>query len=287
MRGITLVALGNSYYGRMAYQLAVSLRIYSPGLQIALIYNDTAIREIELSMFDHLIPAPEEAHTFKTKQDAWIKAKLYLYDLSPFDETIFIDADMVAIGNFNQVFDQLKEFDFTMQNSGSVDLVNDMREEKYTWGSLFEIQLMYKFSSGLFYNLQSEFIYFKKKKSVKKLFDEAKKIFNNPKVNYRTFAGSVPDELAFSIAMVKTGIYPHQDKYKPIYWETAQQKKLYRFRTELFEKYYGFSLGGNIVSEYVRECYFDIMNACWRRMGLHGKPMVSNKNKIVSGREHA
>lgn len=280
MKGIILIAAGANYYGKMAHQLVTSLRVTSPGIPVALIYNDTAIQyDVDLTAFDITIPSPIDA-------GHWLKLKTLVYDLSPFDETIYIDVDMISLKNFSQLFDQLADTDFTMQNSGFVDLTGDVVQEKYTWGNIHEIKTMHKLS-GNFYNLQSEFMYFKKSRSVKKLFDEAKKVFDKPKASFRTFAGGVPDEFAFAVAMCKTGIYPHTAPFTPIYWETAQQKKLYRDRTLLFDNYFGFSVGGHVISQYALDCYFDIANNQWKKLGLPGRPMAQNKRKLVPGRESA
>lgn len=284
-RGIVLIACGEPFYGHMTYQLAVSLRVHSPGIEIALIYSDTAVGDIPLSMFDHLIPAPEESYTVNGRR-VWLKVKTHLAELSPFDSTIFLDADMITFRDINTLFDQLAEVEFTMENNGFIELEADVTNEKYTWASPFEIKLAFKLLSGRLYSLQSEFIYFRKKPEVKKLFTEAQKVYKS-RINYREFSGGMADELAFAVAMAKKQIYPHQDHYLPIYWETAQKKKLYRHRNELMENYYGFSLGGHINSEYSKQCYFDIANYCWQKLGLRGKPMVKDKRKIIPGRENA
>lgn len=287
-KGILIIALGNNFYGKMAYQLAVSLRAVS-NLPIALIYNESALRSVNRNIFDHLILAPPEIHTWGTSKEAWIKAKVHVYDLTPFDETLFLDADMLWLHRRpEEIFDKLKDFEFVMQNHGHYDLDQLTVNDKYSqWAKMSDIKTFYRVKEGKFYNIHSEFFYFKKCERVEKLFEHVKIIYDTIKIAHMKFADAIPDELTFAIGMIKSGVYPQVENFVPSYWEAAERKKLYKQRSILFNDYYSFSVGGNFNSPYVKQCYDELCKIVFKKMGL-GTPMrLQDKRKILKERQNA
>ena len=73
------------------------------------------------------------------------------------------------------------------------------------WCDPLEAQKLHKLK-GKFYQWRSEVMYFNKQ--AKEFFTLAKKVYNNPLVNVKQFAGHTPDELAINIAASKLGIEP-------------------------------------------------------------------------------
>src|SRR6186997_996433 len=102
-KGIVLISLGQPYYIRMAYQLAYSIKC-NEDISIHLISNNHEhLSEDQKKVFDKIIIPGE--HVFNTDgQTDYLKSKTYLYELSEFDETIFLDADMIALKDFNKIF---------------------------------------------------------------------------------------------------------------------------------------------------------------------------------------
>ena len=95
------------------------------------------------------------------------KAKLYAYTLSPFDETIFIDADVIMFPkgrNLNDIFNELADVNFSIQNRSNYDVSTDIKPDM--WADLQDIKKEYKVTTGTFYYISSEFFYFKKVKEV-------------------------------------------------------------------------------------------------------------------------
>lgn len=61
-QGIILIATGHPYYGRMAYNLALTIKACEE-FPVALVHNDSAIKHLNDSqrgIFDMLIPTTKE-----------------------------------------------------------------------------------------------------------------------------------------------------------------------------------------------------------------------------------
>src|SRR3990167_929155 len=181
-RGIILIAAGHPFYGRYAYNLALSLKSTAPDLPIALFYSGSGISHFNdgmKSVFDSISEIPTKYITRKGLTE-YIKAKTALYDLSPFDETIYLDVDMIWLPqrSIYQIFNQLKDVYFTIKTRGSVSLSDTIKPDHSWWANIEEVKSAYGFTSGKWLTLSSEFIYFKKGKAQKKFFDTAKKIYD-------------------------------------------------------------------------------------------------------------
>lgn len=249
-KGICIAAWGHPYYGNYAAQLAASIKFTCPGLPITLLYTPEAVThltDIHRAFFDEMKVIPQECFYSNGVLQPFV-AKLYAYTLSPYDYTIQLDADTIMFPqgrNLESVFEQLKEVDFTIQNRSSYDINSTLKPDM--WADLQEIKTEYKVDTGKFHYISSEFIYYKKTKGNKKLFQTAVKTFDTLKIQYKRFAGGIPDELPLSISMLVNGINPHQEGYRPIYWESAEKKnfttdKLYGSNSS--GEYIGYSIGG-------------------------------------------
>jgi hypothetical protein len=68
MRGVCVVALGYHIYGEMAFNLAASLRVVNPNIQIALLHDENGIETLtdeHLKMFNQSIEIVGVPETFK------------------------------------------------------------------------------------------------------------------------------------------------------------------------------------------------------------------------------
>lgn len=100
--GVFMMAFGADKYIRQAETLALSLRRHMPELPIA-IASDR--RDFGAS-FDRIVPmdVPDRAGTV---------LKIAMYELSPFQETLFIDTDCIVVRPFRDELAALRRFDFT------------------------------------------------------------------------------------------------------------------------------------------------------------------------------
>lgn len=267
-RGILIIALGHSNYGRMALALAASLR-YTSKLPIALAYDSSAISQIQgnLNHFDELIPVPEKYYHRRGMKE-YIKAKTAIYKLSPFEETIYLDADIIWLPKrpIDQIFEELKDVNLAIQSRGSVDLnQNHLPDKASFWCDLNEYKKEY--GGDKFYSLSSEFIYFKKTKENSKIFTDAAKAYDNLKVSHTVFAGGIPDELVFNIALLQNGTENYKDFYTPIYWEQAERKNMQP--ADMHQKYYGYSAGGKVYSNTEKKFYDNLSQFYGNHTGVH------------------
>ncbi|PCJ57939.1 MAG: hypothetical protein COA65_08750 [Rhodospirillaceae bacterium] len=255
-KGVVILAMGNAYWGRWAYNLAMSLKYSSPEVKISLLYSGDGLNHIvDKSLFDKLIPVPPEHYTTDGRVQ-YLKAKTAIYKLSPYKETISLDADMVWLPkkSINDLFHELKDVEFTMANRSWMALESDLLTDAFgVWASPKHIKEVFNFKKGRFYNLSSEMIYFKKSKQISKLFSDASKLFDNESFNYTYFNNGMPDELPFTISMIKNEIYPHKDNYKPFYWESAEHLRLQG--ADLNNGFYAYSMGGHISHPMMKRTY--------------------------------
>lgn len=267
------MCLGNPYYGRLAFNLAVTIKQVEPTMPITIVWEGKALsllRNYDLNKtFDHIIEAPKEAYTTNGKQ-SYFKAKLYAYELSPFDETIYIDCDMVwLIKKPSELFESLKEFEFSAISEGFYDMAtgeNKINKAYQVWAKIEDIKAAYNLSIGKLYQMRSEFIYFKKSEANKAFFDKAIEIYDSPKMTFIAVGGVQPDELAFNIAGALCQHYPHAEKYCPIYWYFLYTRE-WNDKAAMYNKYYAMSMGGNTTPSYVKEFYNRLVKARFNKSG--------------------
>jgi hypothetical protein len=290
-RGVIIMAYGNPYYGMYAANLAASIKFTTPDLNVCLLHDNSAIGHYtptHRALFSEMHVIPNECFYSNGIFQPY-KAKLYAYTLSPFDETIFIDADVIMFPkgrNLNDIFNELADVNFSIQNRSNYDVSTDIKPDM--WADLQDIKKEYKVNAGTFYYISSEFFYFKKVKEVKKLFNDAIKIYDNMKVNYKRFGGGIPDELPLSIAMLCNGIKPHADGFRPIYWESAEKKNYTTtqlYGTQRVENYIGYSAGGHIASNNrMKSVYNDLAQFY---AGQFGIPVSPFRDKRTFNKERA
>lgn len=126
------------------------------------------------------------------------------YDLSPYDETLFIDADYLILSDsLNKCWNSHNDF---MINTGVVD-INSMRTPFPKYIDYFSIPLYW-----------ATVIYFKKSETAKRIFDLVKHIKNNYPYYKDLYAfnnGLFRNDYAFSVAIhmmngfMDNGIIPH------------------------------------------------------------------------------
>lgn len=278
MKGILLIASGQPFYGRMAYNLAVTIKAVEE-IPVTVLHNGAGLSHLsekQKGIFDQVIEIKPSAFA----------AKLSLYDYSPYTETLYFDADMVWLpGRYpSQLFDELKEVSFTSITEGFYDYETseDQGNKMYHyWCDLNEAKEKYKLS-GKYYQWRSEVIYFKKGSIAKKLFDEAKKVYQNPKVDAKKFAGHIPDELAINIAACKQGLEPHKLKWTPAYWHRLHGEG--RGLSEIVQNYYLMSAGGNYASGVMKDCYNRVCKAAHNKLRLQYLFTLQSKKAVLPER---
>jgi hypothetical protein len=106
-QGVVLVASMSRAYYDAAIRCAVSIKDYAPDVNITLFTHASFVREADKHLFDNIV----------TNIPVHIRAKLWALPKTPYDVTLYLDADMeVYSDEFVKVFDQLKDADMAFTN---------------------------------------------------------------------------------------------------------------------------------------------------------------------------
>lgn len=276
-QGIIIIATGHAYYGRMAYNLALSIKA-NEDIPICIVYNSEAISHLspaQLDLFDHAVAAPEMV--------IGTAAKLNAYDYSPFAATLLLDADMIWLPDRkpSQIFDYFSDTDFTCIAEGTSEKPSGYY---YFWADMDEIRKIHGVKE--MYQFRSEVMYFKKSARIKKLFSDARKIYAQPKLKtIRQHAGTVPDELALNIAASKNDIHPHAIGWAPSYWFQLHEMKMPDPIT-LSKSYFLASMGGNVAPNQVKKFYNTLMAGYITRLNSrNGFFQLESKRELIKSRQ--
>lgn len=265
-RGVILIAAGHPYYSHMAYNLALSIRHHSD-VPIVLFYEGAGINylfEDQKEIFTDIQELPEEFY-MNEGNPHYVKPKIHLYDLTPFDETIFLDADMIfsPFKMIEDLFEENKnrEIQFACRGEKRMD-----EATKSEWVNLSEIQNIHGFNH--WYEVSSEVIYWKQGEVAQMFFDTAIDYYSNHGMNIKRwvgdkleekenaiqeFAGGVPDEVPFSLALEKTGV-KIVAPYIPSYWQPAYFTKIIP-DLDIKKNFYLVSAGGAMVQSNIKRIY--------------------------------
>lgn len=267
LNGIVIIATGHPYFGRMAYNLALSIQACEQ-TRICIVHDGQALShlsEIQLRVFTDNKVLPEDYRT-------GVQAKLHLDQLTPYEQTIYLDADMVWIGQRkpSELFLELKGNNFTAITEGDSDNPNN---KYYFWADPAEIKAVYKVQKV--YQWRSEVMYFEKGT---KLFKEARKLKpGNTLKSTKLFGYALPDELFINIATALLGIIPHKYQWTPAYWMRMHGEMLPK-PAELANQYYLLSAGSNYASSQMKKSYDTYMRYAANKTGTtHLFPLKSKK----------
>lgn len=270
-KGILLIALGHPNYYQMAAVLAASIRV-NDDLPVCLV-TDIKIPDQHEFLYTYV-----KAPTAKSMEGGIIKSKLFMYDFSPFDETIFLDVDQVMIANrkLAPIFEELKDVDFTMSNTG---IAGDS-----IWCDMKEVKALY--GDKPFWNFHSEFVYFKKNAEVKKYFNAAKKVFEDNKIKsaVKFSGGNMADELALQCASIITGIYPHKEKWLPNFWHERDARLATKFPYQLTD-FVTYSIGGKYTPQRIKDNYNTLANYYFASLQLNTPYQVVDKRNFLPERK--
>lgn len=275
--GVITIATKHADYGRYAYNCAVSLRAISPLIPITLIADSVGISHLDdyqRTIFDKII-TPELCDYHNGDKCTPLTLKYHLYKYSPYDATIYVDADTIftPMKSVEELFRSLKGTQFTIANRGEQDPSKGVSE----WVESGVLDVPY------WYDLSSEFIYFEKKGVAQDVFTHALAYYKENSVPTKMFAGDKPDEPFLMMGMIHCGVRPHQAPYKPSYWQPAERKFMNAMQVK--QNYYLMSMGGKLISRQMRDIYNDICKNVTYKTGLKTFT-VSHKMNAMPERKH-
>jgi hypothetical protein len=115
-RGIFLLAQNTNEenYVKQACFCAFSIKQTNPELSVTLATNDFVPTKYE-KYFDNIISIPGE--DLAVSEDWKVSNRVKIYDLTPYDETIVLDTDMLVLSDISNWWELLKDYDlyFTSQ----------------------------------------------------------------------------------------------------------------------------------------------------------------------------
>lgn len=146
-RGFLTLAVGPRHYLEMAVDMALSLRDHTD-LPVALATDEDlgkVVRSEFEGVFDHLTLLPDRFRDGRALKYGTAEA-------SPFEETVFVDADSVVLGPLDRVFDVLEKEPLAMLGE-QLTRDDDVRHHGFSTRSLMErfgLERYLKTNSGIF-----------------------------------------------------------------------------------------------------------------------------------------
>ncbi|MCW2240924.1 glycosyltransferase family protein [Azospirillum canadense] len=198
-QGYLTIATGHPKYLAMAANLAVSLRRFDPKRRICLMHDHGTTPPAELrALFDDCVLLPDD------DRYSGCANKLRVYSLSPYDQTMFVDADCLLLSHdIDLYWDALQGYDFTVAGE---------RRRNGFWNQLdiaavcarFEIDYIVQMNSGVFF--------FKKTPTAASFFARANELYlhDRDRVSYihKGASGQYADEPILGVTMGLLGLQP-------------------------------------------------------------------------------
>lgn len=177
-KGFCIIAQNNenTNYVRQAYALALSIQKSNAGQKVSLITNDNVPVEWQ-NVFDKIIPIP---WTDQAEGKSWkIENRWKVFHVTPYDETIVMDADMLVLNDISHWWNELSKRDMFF-----VSNVKDFRGKTAT-------SRYYRktFDANNLPNLYSGIYYFKKNDVAQQFFSLFELIMTNWELFYGKYAG--------------------------------------------------------------------------------------------------
>lgn len=285
--GVTIVAAGHPYYGRMAFNLAKTIKAVDANCPIQLIVQGAAVNHInnkELFVFDHI-----------TRVEGYngFELKLYVQDLTIFDACLLLDADCIWVNKSSPLtlIEQLNEqcvFTGITEGFNNFDdpISSDINTQYYFWADLSEMQQAYQLS-GKIYQWRTEFLFFKKCEVVADLFKTAKHVYQNAIAqlpSLKLFVKSVPDELAVNVAACMHQMHPHKYKWRPSFWHRLTHENVPAI-DQIAEQYYILSCGSNVNTGNVKRVYDMFVKAASYKLGVQHMFQLISKREMMPERQ--
>jgi hypothetical protein len=194
MFGIITIAQGEKRYTDMAKMLALSLIYTNPDIKRAVI-SDAPEDEFK-GLYDIYIPYNEDF-------GKGLSQKLYLDKYTPFDETLFIDADCLVIDSLDKMIKLCREHTFVVFG----DQINsgDWAMDITAMCKKFSLPSIPRFNGGTYYFINTEV--------TDNIYNQARKLNENyDGLGFTKFRGSINEEPLIAVAMAINNIEAVDDE---------------------------------------------------------------------------
>lgn len=277
-KGFIIYALGHSNYYHMAETLAASLHFNSQPACVALICDDKD-KVQEPGLFDKII------QIVTSDPLVFNDFTIQMYDHSPYDQTIKLDADMIWLNGRDpmDLFHDLERHDIMHMNRG-----HGWEKGNSVWCEEEALRDAYGLTDDhKLYKIYGEFVYFRKCPLARKYFNQVRKVYSRPKVRMIDgFSnGTFTDELAYQIASMQVSL-EYIDNFTPILNKYLGYAHLeHTFAYQLPKNFYAYSIGGNQTPRFMKEQYNLLARHYYHQLGLTGPYQVKDKKTFLPERK--
>lgn len=278
MNGVAIIALGNKVYGQYAFNLALSIK-WNDNAPIAVIHDNTSLESLsheQLAYFDHLIECKED---FKGEYQ---KCKFLLHKLSPFNRTLYIDADSLWCPH--HTLDPFLTHDIPLQNNFAISTCGyyNIKEDKSTsdkymyWGSPYETAKYFNIIEGKMPKTFAGFFIFDKCEAVDRVFERALEVYES-NAPCSEWNNGKPDEYCFNVALID---YPLDYDWCPQYFDHFIGFKTHH---QIKKEFCSFGMAGHKSHQYIKDLYNSLIKQ-------YGNKRIEtfeyvDKNTVLKSRE--
>lgn len=267
-QGVIILSLMKKSYSMGAYNLALSIKHFSPSIQITLVSDNEHqkhYREEHYKVFDS-IKTISRHHYIDDGMFQPALAKLNINKYSSYDKTLYIDADSLVLQDLQPMFDKL---------SGS-EFKSNYLENYVQWTDAETFKEFFGVDQGQVIN--SSWFYFEKTEVFEQANKYWRKGFDADKIEPK-WGLSLPDELFFNASLIKLGVDPKAG-FEPMFFGNLIDS---RTLTELQQDYFMFTLYGG--RNTVRSVYVDFYDSLCRNMSrAKGQEHLFKARDILSGK---
>lgn len=267
---------GKRGYQYAAFNKAASIKHYSPDIHITLYTDDITLAHLapaDKSVFDSILLL-EDKYLRPLGYTDPCNVKCSLYDLCPYDETIFLDVDGLCLRSMDHIFDEMKDFNYStyVYDTHTIDKGKDFPSMIWAWCD--EIWSHFNLpETAVLPATNSSIQFFRKCDETKILWDQVKANYKNKIPDHKLrikWGGTQPDELYLNVALAQLGW-----KDAPVYMFLGDKLSQLSYK-EIEEKYVFLSLYGG--RGYTKRTYIDWyesrLRTMFRAKGEHHKYKV-------------
>ena len=196
-RGFVTIATGNEKYYKLAFNLLCSYRLHcvDDRIPFAIICDE---ENIYTKAFDHVVLMDNSQKSFMDK--------LYLFKYSPYDETIFIDADSLFLNSPEKLWIDFADMDDVSCYGAALPLDSDKGWFSYEGSGKYKDRLEFLVS------LHGGLYYFRKTARAQKIFELAIKLAEEYCEYGFLFFEKPADEPVIAMAMAVFHCLPNENK---------------------------------------------------------------------------
>jgi hypothetical protein len=281
--GIAIIALGHELYGSCAFNLALSLKVWEPNLRIAILHDGRAtahLTEQEMAMFTDQIMVPEDMYVVDGKPE-YQRAKVCLDLLSPYDETMYMDADNIWFDRpVSWLYGEVCHTDFHIQQNGAYNFETQKRTDArytYWWDKPRDVCIYWGINT--LPQTISGWFFFKKSSAATQIFQAARVAYDDSLAPCIPWAGGRPDEYCFNVALGKIG--NKQSDRHVFYFDKLHGQQP---PAEVYRRYWGLATGGAATERQWAEIYDRLVNKYSLRLGITTRRYHIDKRRVIKAR---